>query len=33
MTRIDLSRLTSEEKNDLILALLERVAVLEAKLG
>lgn len=33
MTRIDLSRLTSEEKDDLILALLERVAALEAKLG
>ena len=33
MTRIDLSRLSSEEKDALILALLERVAALEAKLG
>jgi transposase len=33
MTRPDLSRLSSEEKDALILALLERVAALEAKLG
>jgi len=33
MTRPDLSRLSSEEKDTLILALLERVAALEAKLG
>lgn len=33
MTRIDLSRLSPEEKDALILALLERVAALEAKLG
>ena len=33
MTRLDLSRLSSEEKDTLILALLERVAALEAKLG
>jgi transposase len=33
MTRDDLSRLTSEEKDALILALLERVAALEAKLA
>lgn len=33
MPRPDLSRLTSEEKDALILALLDRVAALEAKLG
>ena len=33
MTRPDLSRLSSEEKDTLILALLERVAALEAKIG
>lgn len=33
MTRIELSRLSSEEKDALILALPERVAVLEAKLN
>jgi transposase len=33
MTRLDLSRLSSEEKDALILALLERVAALEAKLN
>jgi transposase len=33
MTRLDLSRLSPEEKDALILALLERVAVLEAKLN
>src|SRR5271154_5030769 len=33
MTRPDLSRLSSEEKDRLILALLDRVAALEAKLG
>jgi transposase len=33
MTRPDLSRLSSEEKDALILALLDRVAALEAKLG
>lgn len=33
MTRIELSRLTSQEKDALILALLERVAALEAKLN
>jgi transposase len=33
MARPDLSRLSSEEKDALILALLDRVAALEAKLG
>lgn len=33
MTRLDLSRLSSAEKDTLILALLDRVAALEAKLG
>jgi transposase len=33
MTRPDLSRLSPEEKDRLILALLDRVAALEAKLG
>jgi transposase len=33
MPRPDLSRLTSEEKDALILALLDRIAVLEAKRG
>src|SRR5512135_506661 len=33
MTRIDLSRLSAEEKDVLIVALLERVAALEAKLN
>jgi hypothetical protein len=33
MPRPDLSRLTPEEKDALILALLDRVAALEAKLG
>src|SRR5512142_5637 len=33
MTRIDLSRLSPEEKDVLIVALLERVAALEAKLN
>lgn len=33
MGRLDLSRLSSEEKGALILALLDRVAALEAKLG
>src|SRR5512142_339025 len=33
MTRPDLSRLSHEEKDALILALLDRVAALEAKLG
>ena len=33
MTRIELSRLTDEEKDALILALLERVAALEAQLN
>jgi transposase len=33
MTRPDLSRLSSEEKDALILALLDRIAALEAKLG
>lgn len=33
MPRPDLSRLTSEEKDALILALLDRIAALEAKLG
>ncbi len=33
MTRPDLSRLSPEEKDALILALLDRVAALEAKLG
>lgn len=33
MTRVDLSRLTSEEKDALILALLDRLAALQAKLG
>jgi transposase len=33
MTRPDLSRLSSDEKDALILALLDRVAALEAKLG
>ena len=33
MPRPDLSRLTPEEKDALILALLDRIAVLEAKLG
>ena len=33
MTRPDLSHLSSEEKDALIVALLDRVAALEAKLG
>jgi transposase len=33
MRRPDLSRLSSEEKDALILALLDRIAVLEAQLG
>jgi hypothetical protein len=33
MTRIELSRLTSQEKDALIMALLERVAALEAQLN
>ena len=33
MTRPDLSRLSPEEKDALILALLDRVAALEARLG
>lgn len=33
MTRIELSRLSPEEKDALILALLDRIAALEAKLG
>ncbi len=33
MTRIELSRLTSQEKDALILALLGRVAALEGKLN
>lgn len=33
MPRPDLSRLTPEEKDALILALLDRIAALEAKLG